>query len=273
LTKPYLGEHAYITALADKPYKRPQIESQVPWHDYKSNHIVAFYLFSIYDQHPPQHRLEISMRTNNMASLSLQKQTNRHTAILNSHEDIFGQHHPVIFSPLRMNPINYELHYEDLLHPVEYDGNPNPEPVDIILTPSAGSSDTPKSQSSPAELNPPRVTFLSEMQSQANKVQQTPPAIPPKNPRRDVKKSNWFLRFIEKVTQKLDSLTGDIRKKAKSTKKSKDHRSRPAIPRSSGIGHGGVDYTDTHTAYIMAAGLTGALCAGTEAVCGGNCGC
>jgi hypothetical protein len=255
----------------------------VPWHDYKSNHIVAFYLFSIYDQQPPQHRLEMSMRTNNMASLSLQKQTNRHTAILNSHEDIFGQHHPVIFSPLRMNPINYELHYEDLLHPIEYDGNPNPEPVDIILTPSAGSSDTPKSQSSPAELNPPRVTFLSDVQSQAMKVQQTPPAIPPKNPCRDVKKSNWFPRFIRKVTRKLESMAGDIRKKDKSTKKSKNHRDRPAISRSSGVRHGDVDPVNTHTAFttaFMGAGLTGAVCAGTGAacagtgaVCGGSCGC
>jgi hypothetical protein len=237
---------------------------------------VAFYLFSIFDQHPPQYRQKILMRTNNMTSLSLQKQTDRHTAILNSHEDIFGQHHPVIFSPLRMNPIKYELQYEDLLHPVEHDGNPNPEPVDIILTPSPGSSSTPKTQSSPAELNPPRVTFVSKDQSRAEEVQQTPPTIPPKNPRRDTKKSNWFFRIIKKVTRKLESMTGESRKKDKSTKKFKDHRDRSAISRSSGIRHGDVDPVGTHTAFttpFMGTAITGAACTGTGAVCGGSCGC
>jgi hypothetical protein len=156
-----------------------------------------------------------------MALFNNQTHAEKYARILKSYEKTFGHNHPALRSPLRMNPVFHEDRFEDLLHPVEYEDYSNPDRVDIILPPSAASSDKTK-------VEPLHPIPLSQEPFKTKADQQQPPVIPPKNPRRGMKKSNWFTKFIERITQKLESMADEF-KEERSAVKSRRRKFKSAL--------------------------------------------
>ena len=148
-----------------------------------------------------------------MIPLSRPYPSYKHTASINYNEDILSQNIPRLPSPLTMHPIYPEDQFGEFLHPVQYEERPNPERVDIILPPSPAMSGTPIPQPSPNELEPLHTVTPPKDQSEAKGTQQTPPTIPPKDPRRAAKKKkrNWLQRFCEKLVSKLTITVSDER--------------------------------------------------------------
>jgi hypothetical protein len=190
-----------------------------------------------------------------MTVLNNPEHAEKYAHIPGSYEEPFGHIHPALRSPLRMNPVFHEDRFEDLLHPVEYEDYSNPEPVDIVLPPSPASSDKTK-------VEPLHPISLSQEPSKAKGEQQQPPVIPPKNPRRGIKKSNWFIKFIERITWKLGSMADEF-KEERSAVKSRRRKSKSALARRRACVHG-----DIATAPIIASGMA---CGAVH--CSGGCGC
>ena len=185
-----------------------------------------------------------------------------------------------------MHPVYHSDRLEDLCHPIDYEDPPNPEPVDIILTPLP--TDSPNSQPSPDESKPLQTTTLLKEPKRFN---QNPPVTPPRDPYRSAKKETWLLKFCKKIFQKLKTRrTGQDREKPRHIKK-RDRFSRrrggadeyadPGLTRPffmdpifGGVAFGGAAYG--LAAYGLAAFTgagAGAACAASAASDGGACGC
>lgn len=155
-----------------------------------------------------------------------------------------------------MHPVYHSDRLEDLCHPIDYEDPPNPEPVDIILTPLP--TDSPNSQPSPDESKPLQTTTLLKEPKRFN---QNPPVTPPRDPYRSAKKETWLLKFCKKIFQKLKTRrTGQDREKPRHTKK----RDRFSRRRGGGAAFGLAAFTGAGA---------GAACAASAASGGGACGC
>lgn len=224
------------------------------------------------DQHSSNHPEKTAARTKNMTSLNLQTPPNEHTTPVQTTENFFKQFHSAKLSPLKMNPVHHETRFEDLCHPIQYEDPPsNPERVDISLPPSPAVSGTPMTQSSPDELEPLHSKTLPKEQSEPKGEEQSPPTIPPKNPRRGVKKRNWFLKFYRKTLLKLGIKTSDNSKKSKDTQQSKHHRDKFPLRRSRAVGDGHGGSRRRHT--VSTAAMIGAASCGGATACAASCGC
>jgi hypothetical protein len=190
-----------------------------------------------------------------MTLFNNQTHAGKYARILKSYEKTFGHNHRALRSPLRMNPVFHEDRFEDLLHPVEYEDYSNPDRVDIILPPSPASSDKTK-------VEPLHPIPLSQEPFKTKADQQQPPVTPPKNPRRGMKKSNWFTKFIERITQKLESMADEF-KEERSAVKSRRREFKSALARRRACEHG-----DIARAPIIASGMA---CGAVH--CSGGCGC
>lgn len=224
------------------------------------------------DQHSPKYPEKTAARTKNMTSLNLQTPPNERKTPVQTTENFFKQFHSAKLSPLKMNPVHHEARFEDLCHPIQYeDPPPNPERVDISLPPSPAVSGTPITQSSPDGLEPLHSKILPRERSEAKGEEQSPPNIPPKNPRRGVKKRNWFLKFYKKTLLKLGIKTSDDRKKSKDTQQPKHHRDEFPLRRSRALvdGHGGSRRRHT----VSTAAMAGAASCGGATACAASCGC